>query len=149
MFSRRRLWRMSPSGMLCCVDPLKTNVSAERNVSIIRVTRIDKLGTILEVTSNRRTLPHGVTFQKTTFFNDWLFPSSLQSKDHLTLYNIAKAPSPSSPDTQSIHKVRVILGRKSLLIWRAITFAFSIQDMTLASNITSLNSRMQIFSKKL
>jgi hypothetical protein len=44
-----------------------TDVSEERIVSIIRVTRIGELGT-LAVTSNRSMLPHGVTSQKTTFF---------------------------------------------------------------------------------
>jgi hypothetical protein len=55
----------------------RTDVSEELSASFIRVTRIGELGTMLAVTSNRRTLrrntreiqePHGVTSQKTPFF---------------------------------------------------------------------------------
>jgi hypothetical protein len=42
--------------MLRRVDLVRTNVSEERSASIIRVTRIGKLGTKLSVTDNRRTL---------------------------------------------------------------------------------------------
>jgi hypothetical protein len=41
--------------MLCHVALVRTDVSEELSASIIRVTRIDELGT-LAVTSNRRTL---------------------------------------------------------------------------------------------
>jgi hypothetical protein len=41
--------------MLCRVAHVKTDVSEELSASIIRVTRIDELGTTLAVTSNRRT----------------------------------------------------------------------------------------------
>jgi hypothetical protein len=52
--------------MLRRVALVRTDVSEELNVSIIRVTRIGELGTTLAVTSNRRTLRflqelHGVT----------------------------------------------------------------------------------------
>jgi hypothetical protein len=61
--------RMVSSGMLRRVAFVRTNVSEELSPSfIIRVTRIGELGTTLAVTSNRRTLPHGVTSQKTPFF---------------------------------------------------------------------------------
>jgi hypothetical protein len=42
--------------MLRRVALVRTDVSEERRASIIRVTRIDELGTTLAVTSNRRTL---------------------------------------------------------------------------------------------
>jgi hypothetical protein len=72
--------------MLRRVALVRTDVSEELSASFIRVTRIGELGTILAVTSNRRTLrrnffniyissqrrflqePHGVTSQKTPFF---------------------------------------------------------------------------------
>jgi hypothetical protein len=47
---------MPSSGMLGLVALVKTEVSQERSVSIIRVTRIGELGTTLAVISNRRTL---------------------------------------------------------------------------------------------
>jgi hypothetical protein len=43
---------------------VRTNVSEERSASIIRVSRIDDLGTTIAIASNRRTLRHGVTHQK-------------------------------------------------------------------------------------
>jgi hypothetical protein len=46
---------MSSSGMLRRVALVRTDVSVEVTASIIRVTRIDELGT-LAVTSNRSTL---------------------------------------------------------------------------------------------
>jgi hypothetical protein len=66
---------------------VRTDVSEELSASFIRVTRIGELGTTLAVTSNRRTLlryakcppkrrflqaPHGVTSQKTPFFNVYI-----------------------------------------------------------------------------
>jgi hypothetical protein len=47
---------MASSGMLRRGDLVRTDVSEELSTSIIRVTRIDELGTTLAVTSNRRTL---------------------------------------------------------------------------------------------
>jgi hypothetical protein len=47
---------MPSSGMLRHVALVKTDVSDELSDSIIRVTRIDELGTTLSVTSNGRTL---------------------------------------------------------------------------------------------
>jgi hypothetical protein len=47
---------MSSSGMLRRVALVRTDVSEELSASIIRVTRIDELGTILVVISDRRTL---------------------------------------------------------------------------------------------
>jgi hypothetical protein len=44
------------NGMLPRVAIVRTDVSKERIASIMRVTRIGKLGTTLEVTSNRSTL---------------------------------------------------------------------------------------------
>jgi hypothetical protein len=47
---------MASSGMLRRVALVRTDVSEERSVSYIRVTRIVELGTTLAVTSNRCTL---------------------------------------------------------------------------------------------
>jgi hypothetical protein len=47
---------MASSGMLLRVALVRTNFSEELSASVIRVTRICELGTILAVTSNRRTL---------------------------------------------------------------------------------------------
>jgi hypothetical protein len=47
---------MVSSGILRRVALVRTDVSEELRASIIRVTRIGELGTILAVTSNRRTL---------------------------------------------------------------------------------------------
>jgi hypothetical protein len=58
--------------MLRRVALVRIDVSEERSASIIRVTRIGKLGTTLAVTSNRRTRflqeTHFVTSRKTAFF---------------------------------------------------------------------------------
>jgi hypothetical protein len=43
-------------GMLRCVALVRTDVSEELRTSIIRVARIDEVGTTLAITSNRRTL---------------------------------------------------------------------------------------------
>jgi hypothetical protein len=47
---------MASSGMLRRVALVRTVVSEEFSASIIRMTRIDEIGTTLAVTSNRRTL---------------------------------------------------------------------------------------------
>jgi hypothetical protein len=70
---------MASSRMLRHVALVRTDVSEELCASIIRVARIGELGTTLVVTSNRRCQippkrrflqePHGVTSQKTPFFN--------------------------------------------------------------------------------
>jgi hypothetical protein len=53
--------RMPSSGILHRVTLVRTEVSEERIAFIIRVIRIDEIGTTLEVTSNRSTLPRNVT----------------------------------------------------------------------------------------
>jgi hypothetical protein len=55
--------------MLCRVALVRTDVSEEHVAFIIRMRRIGELGTTLAVTSNRSTLRHGLTSQKTAFFN--------------------------------------------------------------------------------
>jgi hypothetical protein len=47
---------MASSGMLRRVTHVRTDVSEELSVSLIRVTRIGELGTTLAVTSNRRSV---------------------------------------------------------------------------------------------
>jgi hypothetical protein len=54
--------------MLHRVALVGTDVSEVLSAFFIRLTRIGELGTTLTVTSNRRTVPHGVTSQKTPFF---------------------------------------------------------------------------------
>jgi hypothetical protein len=49
-------WRMASSGTLCRGALVRTDVSEELSASFIRVTRIGELGTMLTVSSNRRTL---------------------------------------------------------------------------------------------
>jgi hypothetical protein len=56
--------------MLHLVALLRTNVSEERNSSIIRVTRIGELGTTLTVTNNRRTLQRNHVFIRVTRIGD-------------------------------------------------------------------------------
>jgi hypothetical protein len=51
------LRRMPSSGMLRHVALVRTDVSEERSFSIIKETRMGKLGTTLAVTSNRRSMP--------------------------------------------------------------------------------------------
>jgi hypothetical protein len=47
---------MSPFGMLSHVALVRTNASEEHITSIIRLTKIGKLGTALAITSNQNTL---------------------------------------------------------------------------------------------
>jgi hypothetical protein len=58
--------------MLYRVTPVRTEVSEELSASFIRATRIDELGTTLDVTSNRRTLRRpdegGATFLRSVDF---------------------------------------------------------------------------------
>jgi hypothetical protein len=51
---------MPSSGMLRRVAIVRTDVSEEISASIIRVTRIGELGTMLAITSNRRTLRRNI-----------------------------------------------------------------------------------------
>jgi hypothetical protein len=94
--------------MLRRVAVVRTDVSEEPSASSIRVTRIGELGTTLAVTSNRLTLhvppkrrflqePHGVTSQKTPFFNSLLeyfllaLPSKLKDSSSTSSANINSA----------------------------------------------------------
>jgi hypothetical protein len=51
---------MASSGMLRRVAPVRTDVSEDLSASIIRMTRIDELGTTLAVTSKRNILEDGI-----------------------------------------------------------------------------------------
>jgi hypothetical protein len=51
-------------GMLVRSTLVRSNVSEERIVSIMRVTKIGELGTMLAVTSSRSTLPRNVCSYK-------------------------------------------------------------------------------------
>jgi hypothetical protein len=57
----KHLRRMASSGMLRRVALVRTEVSEERNASIIRLRRIDDLGKTLAVTSNQRILRRNTT----------------------------------------------------------------------------------------
>jgi hypothetical protein len=66
---------MASSGMLRRVALVRTDVSEELSASFIRVTRIGELGTVLAVTSNRRTLRRTSQLQLTLFqFTDSCHP---------------------------------------------------------------------------
>jgi hypothetical protein len=55
---------MASSGMLRRVPLVRTDVSEELSASFIRVTRIGELGTLLLVTSNRRTLRRNTSVRR-------------------------------------------------------------------------------------
>jgi hypothetical protein len=62
------------SGMLHSVVLVRTDVSEDSIVSVIRLTRVSELGTTLAISCNRSTQsrflqePHAVTSHKTAFF---------------------------------------------------------------------------------
>jgi hypothetical protein len=60
--------RMMSSGMLRHMALVRTDVSECLSASIIKVTRIGELGTVLAITSNRRTRFFIVTGVKTSHF---------------------------------------------------------------------------------
>jgi hypothetical protein len=76
-------WRIVPSGILRLVALVRTDVSEELSASFIRVTRIGVLGTILAVTSNRRTLRRNTTLMTEALFS---FEASIFTR--VTLGNI-------------------------------------------------------------
>jgi hypothetical protein len=57
---------MSSSGMSRRVALVQTDISEVLSASFIRVTRIDELGTMLAVTSNRRTLRRNMSYNVLT-----------------------------------------------------------------------------------
>jgi hypothetical protein len=61
--------RIEPSGMLCHVANIRTDVSEELSASFIRVSTIGELGTMLAITSNRRTLRRNTSGISSHFFN--------------------------------------------------------------------------------
>jgi hypothetical protein len=67
---------MASSGMLCHVTLVRADVSEERSASFIRVTKIGELGTMLAVTSNRRTLQRNTTCVRRLLVTAGVAPSS-------------------------------------------------------------------------
>jgi hypothetical protein len=55
---------MASSGLLRRVDLVRIDVSEERGISFIRVTRIGELGTTLAVTNNRHMLRRNNILQR-------------------------------------------------------------------------------------
>jgi hypothetical protein len=64
---------MPSSEMSRRVTLVRTDASEKLIASIIRMTRNVEQGERLAVTSNRSTLPHGVTSEKTAFFGVKIF----------------------------------------------------------------------------
>jgi hypothetical protein len=66
--STKKLWikRMASAGMLRRVASVRTDISEELSNSLIRMTRIDELGTMLAVTSYRRTLRRNTKWTRAT-----------------------------------------------------------------------------------
>jgi hypothetical protein len=94
---------MPSFGMLLRVPLVRIDVSEERSVSIIRVTRIGELGTALTVTSNRRTLRRNTDYSIYEFMVE-------------TMARLADSPShcPMRPGEQSCLLTNKQNGRTAL-----------------------------------
>jgi hypothetical protein len=110
-------WRIPSSGMLRHVALVRTDVSEESRVSIIRVTRIGKLGTTLAVTSNRRTLWRNTMSHSISLFTDSCNPDDrgatfLQNvgsyKSHTVKHPRKRSSSLSPPWKLQILHVQVV-----------------------------------------
>jgi hypothetical protein len=93
---------LTSSGMLRRVGLVRTDVSEELSASFIRVTRIGELGTMLAVTSNRRTLRRNTKWERK------LFPRSV-------LQLLVTANVPSSPILVTLMKEALSCSEMSVL----------------------------------
>jgi hypothetical protein len=81
---------MVSSGMLRCLDLVRTDVSEEHSTSFIRVTRIGELGTTLAVTNAACIIPSSPIL--VTLMKEALSSSEMSVLTRATQRNIQKIP---------------------------------------------------------